>query len=134
MSLLTKHAGGKYLRSDDLPGTGTENAVKLIISNVTEANVARQDQQPEYKAVLEFEGDTKPMVLNATNLKMLIKNFGTEDENKIIGKVVSVYVKDDVEYQGEVVMGLRILKSIDHAEPTKKDEPPTGEPDDDIPF
>ena len=133
MSLLTKHAGGKYLRSDDLPGTGTENAVKLIISNVTEANVARQDQQPEYKAVLEFEGDTKPMVLNATNLKMLIKNFGTEDEKKIIGKLVQVYVKDDVEYQGEVVMGLRILKSIDHTDP-RKDEPVVGEPDDDIPF
>ena len=47
MSLLTKHAGGKYLRSDDLPGTGKENAITVTIVNVTEANVARQDQNPE---------------------------------------------------------------------------------------
>jgi len=133
MGVLKDHAGGKYLRSTDLENTGKEFGLVLTILDFTEANVAREDDQPEMRPILHFkEGGYKPMVLNKTNLNFILGHYG-DKESLIVGKKILVWVNPDVEYAGKTVMGLRLAApqmAVDssHADADK------AEPDDDIPF
>ncbi|HUT92201.1 MAG TPA: hypothetical protein VMY37_22090 [Thermoguttaceae bacterium] len=52
-------------------------------------------------------GDLKPMILKPTNRK-LIKQFFGDAKRACYGKQIEVYIKDDVEFQGEVTGGLRL--------------------------
>jgi len=114
MGILKQHAGGKYLRSDDIAGTGKEFGLVQLIKDFTEADVSRQDDpESEMKPIIHFESDLKPMVLNATNLNMILGLFHTDDEDKIRGQKIGVYVDDRVAYQGKTVKGLRLC---DHKE------------------
>ena len=120
--LLKKHAGGTYLSSDDFGDRlGKERGVKLVISDLTEANVAREDQKPEFKLICHFK-DSKPLVMNKTNCNMLTALFGT-NEALVIGKTIGLWVNPEVEHKGKMVKGLRLcdIKEI-------------GEEGDDIPF
>ena len=117
MGILKQHAGGKYLRSDDIEGTGKEFGLVQLIKDFTEADVSRQDDpESEMKPIIHFESDAtenffdplKPMVLNATNLNMILGLFHTDDEEKIRGQKIGVYVDDRVQYAGKTVKGLRL--------------------------
>lgn len=108
MGILKQHAGGKYLSSADIDGTGKENGIIATITDITEDNVARADDpNQELKAVLHFKGDTKPMVLNKGNLGFVLAAFGDDDKNAY-GKDVLIWVDPDVKYQGKTVSGLRL--------------------------
>lgn len=107
MGILKDHKGGKYLASDDLEGTGKEFGLTLTITAITEDDVSRQDDpESEMRPVLHFEKQ-KPMVLNKTNLNFILSRFG-DDDKKVIGNQVLVWVNPDVEYQGKLVKGLRL--------------------------
>ena len=122
MSLLKKHAGGKYLAADDFgERLHKEAGVVLEITGLSEANVAREDQRPEVKLIVEFK-DSKSLVANKTNTNMIVGLFGSE-EDKVIGKRIGLYVDPDVKNKGKTVKGLRLC---DHKE--------IGEFADDIPF
>ncbi len=119
MGILKDHAGGKYLRSDDIAGAGKPFGLVQVIKDFTEADVSRSDDpESEIKPILHFEGDLKPMVLNATNLNMILALFQTTDEEKIRGQKIGVWVDDRVAYQGKMVKGLRLC---DHKELTELD-------------
>jgi len=120
--LLKKHSGGKYISSDDFGDRlGKDSGVVLTISDLTEENVAREDQQAEYKLVIHFE-NSKPLVANKTNTNMVTGLFGT-NESLVIGKKIGLYVNPDVEHKGKIVKGLRLC-----------DKAEIGEFGDDIPF
>ncbi len=120
MGILKDHAGGKYLRSDDIAGTGKAFGLVQTIKDFTEADVSRSDDpESEIKPILHFEGDLKPMVLNATNLQMILALFHSDDEEKIKGQKIGVWVDDRVAYQGKMVKGLRLA---DHKEVGSPDE------------
>jgi len=122
MSLLKKHAGGKYLAADDFGDRlNKEAGVILTINSLSEANVAREDQRPEVKLIVGFE-DSKPLVANKTNTNMIVGLFGTV-EDKVIGCKIGLYVDPDVKNKGKTVKGLRLC---DYKE--------IGESGDDIPF
>ena len=109
MGILKDHAGGKYLKSEDIFGVQKEFGVIQTIKDFTEADVSRSDDpESEIKPILHFEGDLKPMVLNATNLNMILALYHTDEEEKIIGQKIGVYVDDRVAYQGKMVKGLRL--------------------------
>ena len=122
MGILKDHAGGKYLRSDDIFGVQKEFGIVAEITDFTEADVSRSDDPTsEIKPVIHFDGDLKPMVLNTTNLNMVVALFGTDDESKIIGQRIGIYVDDRVAYAGKMVKGLRLC---DHKEiDTEKKSP-----------
>ena len=131
MGVLKDHAGGKYLRSEDIDGIGQQAGSVYTILDFTEADVSREsDDHSEMKPVVHFKDDgVKPMVLNKTNLNFILGHFG-DDETKIIGKKVLVWVDDNVQYAGNRVKGLRLAAAI-----VKKDETDPGESfGDDIPF
>ncbi len=122
MGILKDHAGGKYLKSDDISGVQKEFGVIAEISDFTEADVSRSDDPTsEIKPVIHFAGDLKPMVLNTTNLNMIISLFHSDDESKIIGQKIGVYVDDRVAYQGKMVKGLRLC---DHKEISEEKKSP----------
>lgn len=52
-------------------------------------------------------GDIKPLILKPTNRKMLKQLFG-DSKRARYGQQVEVYVKDDVEFQGETIGGIRL--------------------------
>lgn len=122
MSLLKKHAGGKYLAADDFgERLYKEAGVVLTIAGLSEANVAREDQREEIKLIVAFE-DSKSLVANKTNTNMIVGLFGSED-NHAIGKKIGLYVDPDVKNKGKTVKGLRLC---DHNE--------IGDQANDVPF
>lgn len=92
----------KYLRQEHV-----EDETVSTIRKITKTNVARDDEEPQYKAVIKFDEFEKPMVANATNLKRIAKALG-DDLDNWIGQKVIVYVDPDVEYGGKITGGLRI--------------------------
>lgn len=121
----------KYLKQSDVDVEAT-----VTIQKVGKANVARENDEPEYKWLIRFEEFSKPMVLNSTNIKRLAKACNSEDTDDWVGKKVTLYVDPDVEFAGNVVGGLRIRAQARQA--TQKIQAPTGSKfdnmADDVPF
>ena len=107
MGILKQHAGGKFLASSDLGGDGKPGGSVFTITDITEEDVSRQDDpKSELRPILHFEG-AKPLVLNKTNLNFILSRCGDE-EKKVIGCKVGVYVDPYVEFAGKTVKGLRL--------------------------
>ena len=68
---------------------------------------ARKKSAKTRKLVAKFEGKSKGLVLNDTNLETLELAFGP-DSNDAIGAQVVMYVDPDVRYGGKRVGGIRI--------------------------
>jgi hypothetical protein len=92
----------KYLKQSDVDGE-----TLVTVASLKKVNVARDDEDPEYRWTVKFEELPKPMVLNATNIKRMGKALG-DDTDGWAGKQVVVYVDPDIEFGGNVVGGLRI--------------------------
>jgi len=92
----------KYLKQSDIDGE------KLVtVKSLKKVNVARDDEDPEYRWTIRFQEFEKAMVLNSTNIKRMAKALG-DDTDSWIGGQVTLYVDPDIEYAGNVVGGLRI--------------------------
>ena len=119
MSILGDALKGRFLGAVDLPDHEyPPNAVTAKIADLTEENLAREGQPAERKPILHFDpkgdpADLKPMACNKTNAKFLIKHFRTDDETKIIGRTIGIFVDPTVQNaQGAVVGGLRLCAPL----------------------
>ncbi len=92
----------KYLKQSDV-----DDVVTVTVQGIKKVNVARDDEDPDYKWTVKFNEFAKPMVLNVTNLKRMAKALG-EDTDDWMGNMVQLYVDPDIEFGGNVVGGLRI--------------------------
>jgi hypothetical protein len=95
-----------YLGSCDLE----ENKdLKAVIKKVSIKSVKGPDGKEQERNVATFtDSNLKPMILNATNCKLIKKFTGCvyiEDWNNV---PVQIYVKDDIKAFGEITEGLRI--------------------------
>jgi hypothetical protein len=95
----------KYLKQSDIDGE-----IPVTVAGLKKVNVARDDEDPEYRWTVKFREYPKPMVLNVTNLKRMAKALG-DDTDEWTDKQVILYVDPDIEFGGNVVGGLR-LKAI----------------------
>ena len=93
----------KYLKTGDLK----DGEEVCTIKSLKRVNVARDDEEAEYKWTAKFAEHEKPMVLNKTNIKRLEKALG-DDTDDWIDKTVVVYVDDNIQFGSDVVSGLRI--------------------------
>lgn len=123
----------KYLKQSDV-----EDELLVTVEKVGKQNIAKKDDEPEYKWLIRFQELPKPMVLNSTNIKRLAKACGSDDTDDWTGKQVILYVDPDVEFAGNVVGGLRI-RAHRQAPPTRSVPPKqTGgkfdDLNDDVPF
>ena len=95
---------GKYMKWQELPAG--EDLI-LTIASYEQAEFEGKNGRDEKKWILNFKEVDKGLCLNATNGKTLCKLFGDEmDDWK--GNKVALYVKDDVEFGGELVSAIRI--------------------------
>jgi hypothetical protein len=101
----------KVFNSDYLGSCDLEDGkdLKAVIKSVTVQNVKGSDGKEQERNVATFtDTNLKPMILNATNCKLMkkfAKSVFINDWNNI---PVQIYVKDDIKAFGEVTEGLRI--------------------------
>lgn len=92
---------GKRLNADSLRNEQLENK-PVTIKDIEMEKFGEQD-----KVVLSFKETKLTLVLNVTNANFLKKKFGTETD-EWIGKKIKLWIKDDVEYAGELMEGIRM--------------------------
>lgn len=92
----------KYLKQSDV-----DDVVTVTVQSLKKVNVARDDEDPDYKWTVKFNEFPKAMVMNVTNLKRMAKALGDDSDDWIDG-TVQLYVDPDIEFGGNVVGGLRI--------------------------
>lgn len=95
----------QYLSAKDL-STGI---VEKKIVNVIDEEIPVESGTIRH--VLVFVDGEKKLILNKTNMSILIEAIGKDDFDpaKLVGKTVSL-MKQKVSYQGDLVDGIRILK------------------------
>jgi hypothetical protein len=125
----------KYLKAD----VDVTDDVVLTIKTVKLENVGTAGKQ-ENKPVVYFTELDKGLVLNKTNATM-IANIAKSDDTDDWRDTKIRLISTEVEYQGQIVMGLRV-RQLKRA-PATRPAPPTASPeaevvdapnDDDIPF
>ena len=99
MVKLSEYRGGSTLKCADLGQK--EHLVQ--IESIREEEVG---EERERKLVARFEGKSKGLVLNDTNLETLEMAFG-EDSSDLIGAQVILFVDPDVKYQIGLVIPQR---------------------------
>lgn len=103
----------KFIKQSDVG----EDEITVTIRKVTKQNVAGADEDPEYKAVVQFDEFDKPMVMGPTNLRRVADQHGNDVE-LWYGKQMILFVDPDVSYAGKRTGGLRV-KAIRHPRPTR---------------
>ena len=117
----------KYLAKEDV---GTEG-MNLTIKGFKRETVGSGKDADE-RAVVFWEEDVKPMVLNKTNKNRIKHYLGVSTSEEAAGKVVNAYNDPDVEYGGEIIGGLRLRGAQTEANDPAKAA--SDDFDDDIPF
>lgn len=85
-----------------------EPPLLLTITGCRRENVSPANARPDEKVVLMFQEHEKPLVLNVTNFKIIQKMTGKDEIEDWAGTQVVVYFNPDIEYQGEVIGGIRV--------------------------
>ena len=91
--------GGNYLRKEDLKEAKVVNVIEVWSEAVLNAN--------RKKLVMAFQELEKPLILNKTNIKRMVRIFGASDTSAWRGPL-TIYVEQGVEYGGRVVGGIRV--------------------------
>lgn len=107
----------KYLKQADIDGERL-----VTVKDLKKANVAREDEEADYKYVVFFKEFDKGMVLNATNIKRLGKALGDDTDDWLGGQVI-LFVDESIEFGGNVVGGLRIRASTRRGVTSQRTEP-----------
>ena len=84
---------------------GSERVVTITDVDFLET-YNRKTNTKEKKLSLIFE-DCKPLVLNKTNIKTMIRLFGSDNPSKCVGKKITLYV-DNAKFAGKPTTGIRI--------------------------
>lgn len=101
-----------YLSSADVVGQ-----VQLTISRVTQEVDKTKKSKDVFNTVYFQEREIrageklKPMILNATNSKMLAKITGTPFIEEWGGTRITIYVDPNVKFGRETVEGLRVMRA-----------------------
>lgn len=105
MPRISEMINSNYLKKEDI-----EDDTIVTIVGVKKANIAREDQEAEYKWLIKFKEFEKPMVLNSTNIQLCARACDSDSTDDWKGCQVVLYVDDNVSFGGKLVGGLRIKK------------------------
>lgn len=100
----------KLTNPDYLGAYALEPGQDLVVTIRSVANevVTGTDGKKETCSVMRFAENVKPMVLNATNSKMITKLLKTPYIERWTGRKIQIYVENGVKAFGDVVDALRI--------------------------
>lgn len=104
----------KKLTNPDYLGAYSLDDGKDIIAtidHVVQEKVTGTDGKTEECVVCYFKGGVKKMILNATNLKMITKLFGTPYIEQWSGKKIQIGI-EKVRAFGDTVEALRVRKTL----------------------
>lgn len=93
----------KFLKRSDV-GAGK----LLTIESCEQQNVAKKDEKPEMKWVLNFNEVDKPLVLNRTNSELIAMFTGERNSDNWGGFKVVLYDDPSISYGGKLVGGIRV--------------------------
>lgn len=93
----------KFLTKEDV-GAG----MVVTIQDCRQENVARKEDPPELKWVLDFAEVEKPLVLNSINGQLIAQITGSEESDGWIGCQIGLYVDHTVAYGGKLMGGIRV--------------------------
>lgn len=99
-----------YLGDYSLPTDGSD--LIATIDFVKREEVTGVGGKTETEVVAHFVGDTKPMILNKTNMQTIQKIYGTPYIEEWAGRAIQIYYDPTVKFGRDVVGGLRIRKII----------------------
>jgi hypothetical protein len=104
---VSSFLSGTYYKKSDLEGS--EDQLLLTIAGVEKVEFRDQKTgETETRLQLTFEGeDTKKLTLNVTNLKILVKHFGSKSSGWI-GRRIVLYLDENVTFGSSLVGGLRV--------------------------
>ena len=108
MDIMKIGKNPNYLGSWDLEDI-PNHELTLTIKDITEETVVGAEGRKEKNAICYFVEPYKPMVLNKTNKKTLVKMYKTKETKNLIGKRFTI-IAVEVKAFGEIVDGLRIKK------------------------
>ena len=114
---------GKYLKREELTEDGTLHKVIAV----EQQPVSNPDGSSDEKWVLMLSG-LKPMILNATNIRIAVSAFGTAETDDWTGKTIIAYDDPEIEFGGKIVGGVR-LRAVPKKRAAKK-----GADLDEVPF
>lgn len=109
----------KFLKKSDL---GDDEQAVYTIAGVSEENVGNDDK-PDVKWVLLFKDQSKPMVLNWTNMQLAAMIFGSRETDSWTGKRITVWHDPSVQFKGEMKGGLRLRKAPGAGQAPTEDVP-----------
>ena len=107
----TKTHWKKVFNSDYLGSCDLEDGkdLKAVIKSVTVRKVKSTDGKEQDRNVASFtDSKLKPMILNATNCKVVKKFAKSSFINDWNNIPIQIFVKDDIRAFGDVTEGLRI--------------------------
>ena len=100
---ISELSESKYLKKEDcMP------PIIVTISGLTKENLARDNEQPEYKYVLHFAEAVKPMVLNATNGQLIAHVTGSHETDDWTGSKITLYNDPSISFGGKLTGGIRV--------------------------
>lgn len=99
---LNEMLESKYMKQADV-----SDEEVVTVETLKKVNVARDDEDPDYRWTVKFQEHKKSMVVNATNLKRMFKFLG-DDSDEWPGKKIVLYVDPNIEFGGNIVGGLRL--------------------------
>jgi hypothetical protein len=99
MTKLRDFRGGSYLKAADLG----DRVARVVIESIEAETVGDGDR----KLVARFEGKSKALILNDTNLEVIELRCGP-DTADAIGSHWDLFVDSEVRYAGKKVGGIRL--------------------------
>lgn len=113
----------KFLSHNDI--SDVEDTIVTI--KTVDRETVGQGAQAQEKWVLYFRELKKGLALNKTNGKLLCSILNSEEMDEWIGSKIALYVKDDVEYAGEIVSAIRVRSKLPGTPKKAVEPPPTNE-------
>ena len=111
----------KYLKASD-----ADSDLVLTITKVTVERVG-QGAKAEDKPIVYFKEVERGLCCNKTNAKLISQICKSDDTDDWTGKQIKI-IATEVEYQGELVMSLRV-RSVEKTKVVKKAAPAADEAD-----
>jgi len=93
----------KYIKKEDC-----EPPILVTIKNISQENLARDNEAAEMKYCLHFAEDYAPLVMNWTNLQLCARACGSEDTDDWPGKQIVLFNDPNVSFGGNMTGGVRI--------------------------
>jgi len=100
---ISKMISSKFIKSGDV-----EQPILVTINGVSKQNVAKENEQPVIKYLLNFSDHEKPLVLNVTNTQLCASACNSEETEDWTGHQIVLYNDPTIMYGGSLTGGVRI--------------------------